>query len=179
MHNVHIYAIRKIVSKYVFVLLNTNMFVITSHYYYHTILTTMFIVGVKRLETVPCIWSDIEWFLQLNGAVQYWMLWDLCIDNAIITLQGSARAVLGVFFFELIRTGSHGACKTLTTWMWNMISSPATPTLCLEQKSESFQSRNMILSMASPLNNCTATKFTLPNEQPSNKTAKCGIRRSW
>ena len=33
------------------------------------------------------------------------------------------------------------------TRMWNMISSPATPTVCLEQKSENFQSRNVTLSM--------------------------------
>ena len=36
-----------------------------------------------------------------------------------------------------------------TTRMWNMISSPATPTVCLEQKSENFQSRNVTLSMPS------------------------------
>ena len=36
------------------------------------------------------------------------------------------------------------------TRMWNMISSPATPTVCLEQKSENFQSRNVTLSMPSP-----------------------------
>ena len=35
------------------------------------------------------------------------------------------------------------------TRMWNMISSPATPTVCLEQKSENFQSRNVTLSMPS------------------------------
>ena len=33
--------------------------------------------------------------------------------------------------------------------MWNMISSPATPTVYLEQKSENFQSRNVTLSMPS------------------------------
>ena len=35
------------------------------------------------------------------------------------------------------------------TRMWNMISSPATPTVCLEQKSENVQSRNVTLSMPS------------------------------
>ena len=35
------------------------------------------------------------------------------------------------------------------TRMWNMRSSPATPTMCLEQKSENFQSRNVTLSMPS------------------------------
>ena len=36
-----------------------------------------------------------------------------------------------------------------------MISSPATPTVCLEQKSENFQRRNVTLSMLSPSqNNC-------------------------
>ena len=41
------------------------------------------------------------------------------------------------------------------TRMWNMISSPATPTVCLEQKSENFQSRKVALSMPSQYqNNC-------------------------
>ena len=35
------------------------------------------------------------------------------------------------------------------TRMWNMISSPVTPTVCLEQKSENFQSRNMTFLMPS------------------------------
>ena len=38
---------------------------------------------------------------------------------------------------------------TNSTRMWNMISSPATPTVCLEQKSGNFQSRNVTLSMPS------------------------------
>ena len=36
------------------------------------------------------------------------------------------------------------------TRMWNMISSPATPTVCLEQKCENFQSRDVTFSMPSP-----------------------------
>ena len=39
--------------------------------------------------------------------------------------------------------------KLRPTRMWNMISSPATPTVCLEQKSDNFQSRNVTLSMPS------------------------------
>ena len=35
------------------------------------------------------------------------------------------------------------------TRMWNMISSPATPTVCLEQKTENSRSRNVTLSMPS------------------------------
>ena len=36
------------------------------------------------------------------------------------------------------------ACKNIwSTRMWNMISSPATPTVCLEQKSDNFQSHNV------------------------------------
>ena len=75
--------------------------------------------------------------------------------------------------------------------MRNMISSPATPTVCLEQKSEYFQSRNVTLSMPSPSKtiivfeiSCnvayySAAKFTFPIEQPSDKATKYGIRRSW
>ena len=52
---------------------------------------------------------------------------------------------------------SHACCITArrqeSTRMWNMISSPATPTVCLEQKSENFQSRNVTLSMPSQSKN--------------------------
>ena len=37
----------------------------------------------------------------------------------------------------------------IVTRMWYMISSPATPTMCLEPNSENFQSRNVTLSMPS------------------------------
>ena len=47
----------------------------------------------------------------------------------------------------------------IATRMWNMIPSPATPTVCLEQKYHS--------------------EFTFPIEQPSHKATTCGIRRSW
>ena len=51
----------------------------------------------------------------------------------------------------------HNITETTTTpyqtRMWNMISSPATPTVCLEQKSENFQSRNVTLSMPSQSKN--------------------------
>ena len=39
--------------------------------------------------------------------------------------------------------------RHMMTRMWNMISSPATPTVCVEQKSENFQSRNVTFSMPS------------------------------
>ena len=42
-----------------------------------------------------------------------------------------------------------GSLSAYSTRMWNMISSPATPTVCLEQKSDHFQSRNVTLSMPS------------------------------
>ena len=65
-----------------------------------------------------------------------------------------------------------------------MISSPATPTACLEQKFENFQSRNVTLSTPSPnkkiivfqIIHCvayySAAKFTFPIGQPFNKAAK-------
>ena len=72
-----------------------------------------------------------------------------------------------------------------------MISSPATPTVCLAQKSENFQSRNVTLSMPSPSQkynvfeiichdaHYSAAKFTFPIEQSSNKATKFGIRQTW
>ena len=83
--------------------------------------------------------------------------------------------------------------KSIKTRMWSMISSPATPTVCLEQKSVNFQSRNVTLSMPSPSKKIvfeiicnvayhSAARFTFPIEQPSNKATKCvkcGIRWSW
>ena len=47
----------------------------------------------------------------------------------------------------------HDTSISINTRMWNMISSPATPTVCLEQKSENFQSRNVTLSMPSQSKN--------------------------
>ena len=41
----------------------------------------------------------------------------------------------------------------VSTRMWYMISSPATSTVCLEQKSDNFQSRNVTLSMPSSSKN--------------------------
>ena len=76
------------------------------------------------------------------------------------------------------------------TRMWNMMSSPATNTVSLEQKSKNFQSRNVTLTMPSPSKKIIAfeivrnvayyiaAKFTFPIEQPSDRTTKCGIRRS-
>ena len=83
--------------------------------------------------------------------------------------------------------------KTLRfgTRMWNMISSPATRTVCLEQKSGKSQSRNVTLLTPSPSKKkivfemiCyvayySAIKFTFPIEQPPNKAAKCGSMRPW
>ena len=60
--------------------------------------------------------------------------------------------------------------------MWNMISPPATPTVCIGQKSENVQSRNVTLSMPSAsqvfdiicyVAYQSAAKFTLPVDQPS------------
>ena len=59
-----------------------------------------------------------------------------------------------LMYFQL-KTNSVGIAEVSivpmanNTRMWNMISSPATPTVCLEQESENFQSRNVTLSMPS------------------------------
>ena len=93
-------------------------------------------------------------------------------------------------------TNTHGeniipSLSRVITRMWNMISSPATPTVCLDQKSSNLQSRNVTLSMSSPSQKIivfemicnvayySGAKFTFPIEQPSNKATKCGIMRSW
>ena len=76
------------------------------------------------------------------------------------------------------------------TRMWNMISSPATPTVCPEQKSENIQSQRdiidavtiskiIVFELICNFAYFSAAKFTFPVEQPSNKATKCGIRRSW
>ena len=78
---------------------------------------------------------------------------------------------------------------TIPTRMWNMIPSPATPTVCLEQKSEYFKvqrdinvaviiSKIILFEVICFVAYYSAAKFTLPIEQPSNNAAKCGIRRS-
>ena len=55
------------------------------------------------------------------------------------------------FDFVLFWIGIQYESIVWVTRMWNMISSPAKPTMCLEQKSENFnfQSRNVTLSMPS------------------------------
>ena len=70
--------------------------------------------------------------------------------------------------------------------MWNMIS-PATPTVCLEQKSENFQRdiidavtiwKIIVFEIIYYVVYHSAAKFTLPIEQSSNKGARYGIMRS-
>ena len=82
---------------------------------------------------------------------------------------------------------------TMGTRMWNMISSPATPkacTVCLEQKSENFQSQRdiidamtikkiIVFEVICNVAYYSAAKFTFPIEQTSNKATKCCIRLSW
>ena len=77
------------------------------------------------------------------------------------------------------------------TRLWNMISSPAMPTVCLEQKSENFQSRNVTLLVPSPSQKYNVFEiiailliilqlhlhFQL-NNHPI-RPPKFGIRRSW
>ena len=54
-----------------------------------------------------------------------------------------------IMFFNITPNGNIKPYIYLTR-MWNMISSPATPTVCLEQKYENFQSRDVTFSMPSP-----------------------------
>ena len=65
----------------------------------------------------------------------------LFIETYLYRIKQSAEVFSSVVLWYM---------KRYTTRMWNMISLPATPTVCLEQKSENLQSRNVILSMPSP-----------------------------
>ena len=69
-----------------------------------------------------------------------------------------------------------------------MISSPAMPTVCLEQKSEKSQrdiidavtiSNMIVFDIICYVAYHSAAKLTLSIEQPSNMAAKCDIRWSW
>ena len=75
---------------------------------------------------------------------------------------------------------------TQTTRMWNMISSSATPTVCLEQKSENFHKSQRDIIDAVTISKiivfeiiCDVAYYSAAKFQPSNKATKCGIRRSW
>ena len=68
------------------------------------------------------------------------------------------------------------------TRMWNMISSPATPTVCQIFKVATWHYRcrhhlknNCICNVAY----YSAAKITFPIAQSSNKATKCGIRGYW
>ena len=65
--------------------------------------------------------------------------------HGILTLLNSNRSQ--TFKSKLGSRATQTVTKSTRTW--NMISSPATPTVCLEQKYENFQSRNVMLSMPS------------------------------
>ena len=85
------------------------------------------------------------------------------IDNNINLNERMGRfddcldcAIKGIFKQKMNRGKSNTTLSTSgmmmnvkSTRMWNMIASPATPTVCLEQKYENFQSRNVTLSMSS------------------------------
>ena len=109
----------------------------------------------------------------------------------VVTVVSTGRRYFG---FSKVCGAIYTSIKTSYTniiRMWNIISSPATPTVCLEQKSEHFQSRNVALSMPSPSKRIiafeiicnvayySAAKFSFPIEQPSDNATKYGIRRSW
>ena len=66
--------------------------------------------------------------------------WQEHSEKGVTDRQTDRRTETGVL---------RAAWSQLKTRMWNMISSPATPTVCLEQKSENFQSHNVTLSMPS------------------------------
>ena len=69
-----------------------------------------------------------------------------------MTSQTGLKIFLHIHVEESLAPGASCKGKVSSinvTRMWNMISSPATPTVCLEQKSENFQSLKMTLSMPS------------------------------
>ena len=77
--------------------------------------------------------------------------------------------------------------SALFTGVWYMASSPATPTLCLEQKSENFRdiiyativTKIIIFDKICYVAYHSAAKFKLSIDQPSHTVSKCGIGRSW
>ena len=84
----------------------------------------------------------------------FWISSDLIDDWSSLNIVGSqslwAAIAVGKFPVAKFSWCQWSNPEAFGTRMWNMISSPATPTVCLEQKSENFQSRNVKLSMPSP-----------------------------
>ena len=73
--------------------------------------------------------------------VHLWVFLQLLVSYCHFKLNGDRRQLLQFKVICYIKT------TLIWTRMWNMISSSATPTVCLEQKSENFQSSNVTLSM--------------------------------
>ena len=73
-------------------------------------------------------------------------------DNCtmVLVMMMKTMMIMIIIMMMIIKHENNDNNDTNKTRMWNMISSTATPTVCLEQKSENFQSRNVTLSMPSP-----------------------------
>ena len=81
-------------------------------------------------------WKNYNWLI---------LMAHLCGTNS--KYENAQQIIrLGMVFVDLVYSVDDQQIKTR---MWNMISSPATPIVCLEQKSENFQSRNVTSSMPS------------------------------
>ena len=106
-----------------------------------------------------CYWNGTR-RCDIFQSIHSYYIWDFHIFLMVSLLRTltDGRISCGIFFHQ--SSWLHVVTKTWIpdnrqnrqhagTRMWNMISSPATPTVCLEQKSENFQSRNVTLSMPS------------------------------
>ena len=123
----------------------------------HTIILTVFMTVVHRKLILALLMNWLLW-VQLeiwHGWDKWWtdffnkMRWLKC---AKIYNQGYHQFKISMWNIYLMGVENVWNGKTNTdmkTRMWNMISSPATPTVCLELKSENVQSRNVTLSMPS------------------------------
>ena len=86
--------------------------------------------------TDPSIWSYVFFALTHRYDAGMYM------PDAYFMLTGQKH----IFFNSSMK---YVIIRTWQTRIWNMISSPATPTVCLEQKSDNFHSRNVTLSTPS------------------------------
>ena len=91
---------------------------------------------------IPCCITMIN----LKNLVPWFSIWIIQYMNS----HDRDKTVVGHSYFSNWNSYTVSKASLYLTRMWNMITSPATPTVCLEQKSEKFQSRNVTLSMPSP-----------------------------
>ena len=112
------------------------------------------------------VWLLVKKFVATSKWRPFWKCWNINHRFKLTSdMERSSQIMPEKLFFVVVTPSmtSEGGLKVVPlysfineTRMWYMISSPAMLTVCLEQKSENVQSRNVTLSMPSSSKNTIA-----------------------